>query len=160
VDDGFVIEVDGESVGAMQDHEEDEPMYRHAGADIFITASRHGQGLGTETVRVLARHLFEEREHCRLTIDPAADNVAAIRAYEKRASAGSGSCVSTSAVPTAPGTMGCWWTCSRRSSDNDRMPNTGPGRACRSRTPQYSMCSTYAVRLDEQSTYVPTARRG
>ena len=56
-------------------------MYRHAGIDIFLTASRHR--LGTEATRLLARHLFEERGHHRLTIDPAADNAAAIRTYEK-----------------------------------------------------------------------------
>ena len=39
--------------------------------------------MGAEAIRVLARHLFEERGHHRLTIDPAADNAAAIRAYEK-----------------------------------------------------------------------------
>ena len=82
-DEGFVIEANGEVVGAIQYHEEDDPMYRHAGIDIFLTASRHGQGLGTEAIRLLARHLFEERGHHRLTIDPAADNAAAIRAYEK-----------------------------------------------------------------------------
>ncbi|HET9966482.1 MAG TPA: GNAT family protein [Rubrobacter sp.] len=82
-DEGFVIEAGGEVVGAIQYHEEDDPMYRHAGIDIFLTASRHGQGLGTEAIRLLARHLFEERDHHRLTIDPAADNAAAIRAYEK-----------------------------------------------------------------------------
>ncbi len=31
----------------------------------------------------LARYLIDERGHHRLTIDPAADNAAAIRAYEK-----------------------------------------------------------------------------
>jgi aminoglycoside 6'-N-acetyltransferase len=82
-DDGFVIEAYGDVVGAIQYHEENEPMYRHAGMDIFLTTSRHGQGLGTEAIRLLARHLFEERGHHRLTIDPAADNTAAIRAYEK-----------------------------------------------------------------------------
>ena len=82
-DGGFVIEVDGEVIGAIQYHEENEPMYRHAGMDVFLTTSRHGQGLGTEALRVLARYLFEERGHHRLTIDPAADNAAAIRAYEK-----------------------------------------------------------------------------
>ena len=82
-DDGFVIEAAGEVVGAIQYHEESEPMYRHAGIDIFLTTSRHGQGMGTEAIRLLARHLFEERGHHRLTIDPAADNTAAIRAYER-----------------------------------------------------------------------------
>jgi aminoglycoside 6'-N-acetyltransferase len=82
-DDGFIIEADGEVVGAIQYHEENEPMYRHAGVDIFLTTSRHGEGLGTEALRVLAGYLFEERGHHRLTIDPAADNTAAIRAYER-----------------------------------------------------------------------------
>jgi aminoglycoside 6'-N-acetyltransferase len=82
-DEGFVIEVDGKVVGAIQYGEEDDPMYRHANIDIFLATSRHGQGLGTEAIRLLARHLFEERGHHRLTIDPAADNAAAIRAYEK-----------------------------------------------------------------------------
>ena len=79
----LVIEVDGEVIGAIQFAEEPDPMYRHAGIDIYLTSARHNQGLGTEAVGVLARHLIEERGHHRLTIDPAADNVAAIRAYEK-----------------------------------------------------------------------------
>ena len=80
---GFVIEANGEVLGAIQYHEENEPMYRHAGMDIFITTSRHGEGLGTEAIRLLARYLFVERGHHRLTIDPAAENAAAIRAYER-----------------------------------------------------------------------------
>ena len=79
----FVVEADGEIVGAIQYDEVTDPMYRHASIDIFLTAARHGQGLGSEAVRVLARYLIEERGHHRLTIDPAADNTAAIRAYEK-----------------------------------------------------------------------------
>jgi aminoglycoside 6'-N-acetyltransferase len=43
-DEGFVIEEYGEVVGAVQCHEVDDPMYRHAGMDFFVTASRHGQG--------------------------------------------------------------------------------------------------------------------
>src|SRR3712207_9582992 len=72
VDDAFVVEADGEVVGAIQYHEENEPMYRHAGIDIYLTASRHGQGLGTEAIRLLTGYLFEEHGHHRLTIDPAA----------------------------------------------------------------------------------------
>ena len=79
----FVIEADGEIIGAIQYGEENEPMYRHASIDIFLTTARHGQGFGSEAVRILARYLIEERGHHRLTIDPAADNAAAIRAYEK-----------------------------------------------------------------------------
>ena len=79
----FVVEADGEVIGAIQYDEEQDPMYRHAGIDIFLTTSRHDQGFGSQAVRLLARHLIEERGHHRLTIDPAADNAAAIRAYEK-----------------------------------------------------------------------------
>jgi aminoglycoside 6'-N-acetyltransferase len=79
----LVIESDGEMIGAVQYDEETDPMYRRAGIDIFLTTSRHAQGFGSEAVRVLARYLIEERGHHRLTIDPAADNAAAISAYEK-----------------------------------------------------------------------------
>ena len=79
----FVIELDGEVIGAVQYFEEEDPMYRHANIDVYLTAARHGQGLGSEAVRVLAKHLLEEQGHHRLTIDPAAANAAAIRAYGK-----------------------------------------------------------------------------
>ena len=82
-DNAFVIEVEGDVVGAIQYHEENEPMYRHAGMDIYLSVSRQGEGLGTEALRVLARYLFDERGHHRLTIDPAAVNAAAIRTYER-----------------------------------------------------------------------------
>jgi aminoglycoside 6'-N-acetyltransferase len=79
----LAIEVDGEVVGAVQFFEEEDPMYRHANIDLYLTTSRHGHGLGSEAVRVLARHLLEERGHHRLTIDPAAANRAAIRTYQR-----------------------------------------------------------------------------
>jgi aminoglycoside 6'-N-acetyltransferase len=79
----YAIEADGELIGAIQYGEEADPDYRHANLDIFLTAERHGQGLGSAAIRVLARHLFDERGHHRLTIDPAADNERAIRAYER-----------------------------------------------------------------------------
>jgi aminoglycoside 6'-N-acetyltransferase len=82
-DTGFAIEIDGEVAGAIQFWEEDAPMYRHANVDLFLTTPRHGQGLGTDAVRTMVRYLIEERSHHRLTIDPAADNAAAIRCYEK-----------------------------------------------------------------------------
>jgi aminoglycoside 6'-N-acetyltransferase len=79
----FAIELDGEVVGLAQYHEEDDPMYRHAGIDVFLAEHVQGQSLGTDAVRTLARYLIHERGHHRLVIDPAADNAAAIRAYEK-----------------------------------------------------------------------------
>ena len=51
--------------------------------DLFLTTARHGQGLGADTVRTLARWLFEDRGHHRITIDPAVANERAIRAYER-----------------------------------------------------------------------------
>ncbi len=79
----LAIEREGELVGLIQYHEENEPDFRHAGIDIFLAERVQGRGLGTDAVRTLARYLIEERGHHRLTIDPAADNVAAIRTYEK-----------------------------------------------------------------------------
>ena len=58
-------------------------MYRHAGIDIYLSARGQGQGLGTEAVALMARFLFGQRGHHRLTIDPAAANHRAIRCYEK-----------------------------------------------------------------------------
>ena len=79
----FVVEVDGEVAGLVQYAEEDEPDYRHAGIDIFLSTRVHGRGIGTETVAVLAAYLVDKRGHHRLTIDPAAANTAAIRCYGK-----------------------------------------------------------------------------
>jgi aminoglycoside 6'-N-acetyltransferase len=79
----FAIELDGKVIGLIQYHDEEDPMYRHAGIDLFISEHAHGQGLGTDAVRTLASYLIRERGHHRLVIDPAADNAAAIRAYEK-----------------------------------------------------------------------------
>ena len=70
-------------VGAIQWQEEDDPMYRHAGMDLYIDPAAHGRGIGTDAVRTLARHLIEDRGHHRLVIDPAVDNAAAIRCYAK-----------------------------------------------------------------------------
>ena len=63
----LVIEVDGEVIGAAQFDEVGDPMYRSANIDLYLTTVRHGQGLGSEAVRLLARHLIEERGHHRLT---------------------------------------------------------------------------------------------
>src|SRR3954451_13633769 len=79
----LAIEREGELVGLIQYHEENEPDFRHAGIDVFPAKRAQGHGLGTDAVLTLARYLIDERGHHRLTIDPAADNAAAIRAYEK-----------------------------------------------------------------------------
>ena len=79
----LVIEVDGRVAGMIQYAEELTPKYRHASIDLFLDPAVHNQGHGTEAVREVARMLVEERGHHRITIDPAAANTAAIRAYEK-----------------------------------------------------------------------------
>jgi aminoglycoside 6'-N-acetyltransferase len=79
----FVIEVEGSVAGLIQYSEENEPDYRHAGIDIAVGSSWQGRGIGPDAIRTLARHLFEERGHHRLTIDPAVANDRAIRAYER-----------------------------------------------------------------------------
>jgi aminoglycoside 6'-N-acetyltransferase len=79
----LTIVVDGAVAGLVQFWEETEPRYRHAGIDMFLDPALHGQGLGTEALRQVVRHLFRERGHHRIAIDPAAANAAAIRAYEK-----------------------------------------------------------------------------
>ncbi len=79
----FAIELAGEVVGSIQFSEELEPDDRHAGIDLFLTTVVHGRGLGRDAVRTLARFLFAERGHRRITIDPAAANERAIRAYRR-----------------------------------------------------------------------------
>ena len=79
----WAVEADGELAGSIQASEEDDADYRHAGIDIFLSSRFQGRGLGTDAVRTVARWLFEERGHHRLTIDPAAANARAIRTYEK-----------------------------------------------------------------------------
>lgn len=79
----FVIESERELVGFIQFAEEGDAEFRHAGIDLFISERHQGKGLGTDAIRTLARYLIEKRGHHRLTIDPAADNAVAIRAYER-----------------------------------------------------------------------------
>ncbi|MGQ0617532.1 MAG: GNAT family N-acetyltransferase [Acidimicrobiia bacterium] len=79
----YVIETDGRVVGWVQWSAEDDPDYRHASLDIYLDPAVHGRGIGTDALRTLARHLFDEHGHHRLVIDPAAANVAAVRSYAK-----------------------------------------------------------------------------
>ena len=78
---GYAVLFDGAVIGFAQYGENDDPMYRHAGIDLFLDPGVHGRGLGRDTVRTVARHLLHDRGHHRLVIDPAADNEAAIRCY-------------------------------------------------------------------------------
>jgi aminoglycoside 6'-N-acetyltransferase len=79
----YVIEFADRPAGAIQYSAEEDPDYRHANIDLYLDPAVHGQGLGADAVRTLARHLFDDLGHHRIEIDPAADNTAAIRCYEK-----------------------------------------------------------------------------
>ena len=79
----WAIEIGGEVVGFIQADEESEPMYRHASIDIVLGAAGQDRGLGSDAIRAVCRWLFDARGHHRITIDPAAHNARAIRAYER-----------------------------------------------------------------------------
>jgi aminoglycoside 6'-N-acetyltransferase len=79
----WVIEHEDRVVGFIQDWEETDPDYRHAGIDLFLATQAQGQGLGPDAIRTLAAHLIDDRGHHRLTIDPVAANERAIRAYSR-----------------------------------------------------------------------------
>lgn len=75
--------VEGEIVGFVQFAEEPDPAYRFASIDLFVAPQRHRQGLASDAIATLVDHLTREKGHHRVTIDPATDNEAAIRCYEK-----------------------------------------------------------------------------
>jgi aminoglycoside 6'-N-acetyltransferase len=79
----WAIEEGGEVVGLVQASEETDPQYRHASIDIVLASAAQDRGLGSDAIRTVARWLFDVRGHHRLTIDPAASNERAIRAYER-----------------------------------------------------------------------------
>jgi len=51
--------------------------------DLFLATRAQGRGLGPDSIRTVARWLFEARGHHRLTIDPLVANEAAIGAYTR-----------------------------------------------------------------------------
>lgn len=79
----LVIEMGGQVAGGIQYDEEQDPMYRRASIDIFLGSNYQGRGAGAEAIALLARFLFDQRGHHRITIDPAAANQQAIRCYRK-----------------------------------------------------------------------------
>jgi aminoglycoside 6'-N-acetyltransferase len=84
-EDGTVlgVEVAGEIAGIIQFYEDLDVQYHSAAVDISLGAQWQGRGIGGDAIRTLVRYLFEQRMHHRITIDPAAANTRAIRAYEK-----------------------------------------------------------------------------
>ena len=79
----FLIEQGDEAIGFIQCYEVEDPMYRHASIDIALRSKWQGKGIGPEAIQILASYLIKERGHHRLTIDPAAHNTRAIKAYRR-----------------------------------------------------------------------------
>lgn len=78
-----IVGPEGVLVGWIQFYEHNHRDYRFAGLDLFIAPQHQRRGYAVEAIRLVCRYLLEERQHHRLVIDPAADNKAAIAAYEK-----------------------------------------------------------------------------
>ena len=79
----MVVEHQGAVIGFIQYYEETDPNYRWAGIDIVLHPEWCNQGLGTDALRTLARHLFDDLGHHRIMIDPRATNRRAIASYRK-----------------------------------------------------------------------------
>jgi aminoglycoside 6'-N-acetyltransferase len=79
----LTVLVDGEVAGYVQFWEESDPGSRHADVDIFLGPDAQDRGLGTEAMRVVLRHLIDERGHHRVTLGTSVDNARAIRCYDK-----------------------------------------------------------------------------
>lgn len=80
---GLVIGLEGRLIGFIQYFEETDPNYRHAMIDIVLHPDWCNRGLGTDALRTLARHLFDDLGHHRIAIDPAVVNARAIASYRK-----------------------------------------------------------------------------
>ena len=79
----LVIEAGGSVAGLIQFGEVTEPAYRSASVDVFLGEDHQRQGLGTDAIRTLCRHLLTDGGHHRITIDPDARNGPAIRTYAR-----------------------------------------------------------------------------
>jgi len=79
----YAVLLEGDVIGYAQWYEDTDPMFRHAGVDLFLDAAFHGRGLGTEVVRVVCAHLIDEQGFHRIVIDPEVANQIAIACYRK-----------------------------------------------------------------------------
>ncbi|MFG3283242.1 GNAT family N-acetyltransferase [Streptomyces sp. NPDC048111] len=76
----FLVYAQGTAVGYAQ--------YWHAaategGIDLVLTAGARGRGLGPDAAHALLTHLWLDLGWRRVTVDPVATNVRAVRAWEK-----------------------------------------------------------------------------
>jgi aminoglycoside 6'-N-acetyltransferase len=76
----YVVEEDGAPVGYVQAWTDDGG--KSGGIDLVLEPAARGRGLGPDAGRALAEHLVG-RGWDPVTVDPALDNLVAIRAWEK-----------------------------------------------------------------------------
>ena len=79
----FAIVADGEVIGLIQWGDDSYEDNRRAYVDIFVGDEHVGRGVGTEALRQMISTLIHEHGYHRITLDPAVENEAAIRSYEK-----------------------------------------------------------------------------
>ena len=79
----FAIVADGEIVGLIQWGDDSYEDNRHAYVDIFVGDDYARRGIGTDALRKMTSMLIEQHGYHRITLDPAVENEAAIRSYEK-----------------------------------------------------------------------------
>ena len=79
----FAIVAGVEVVGLIQWGDDSYEETRHAYVDIFVGDEYAGRGLGTEAMRQMIEVLTKQHGYHRITLDPAVENLAAIRSYDK-----------------------------------------------------------------------------
>ena len=76
----FIVEAGGAPIGYLQCWADDAAS---GGLDMFLVPAARHRGLGRDAARALVRYLVQERGRRRVTVDPAAGNARAIRAWGK-----------------------------------------------------------------------------
>jgi aminoglycoside 6'-N-acetyltransferase len=76
----FIVEAAGAPVGSLQCCPDGAAS---GGIDLFLVPAARGRGLGPDAARALVRYLLEARGWRRVTVDPAADNARALRAWAR-----------------------------------------------------------------------------
>ncbi|GAA4479823.1 GNAT family protein [Microbacterium panaciterrae] len=79
---GFVIDVDGETVGTVGLFDIDE-LSRHAEVGIALSPAVRGRGIGTDAIRQIVEFAFVRANLRRVHLEVISSNAAAIRVYEK-----------------------------------------------------------------------------
>ena len=77
-----IVEIDGETAGAIFMYPEDDPEYLHVVMHLFLGERWYGRRFGAEALSIMIGHLASIGHH-RFTLDPNVNNGPAIRSYER-----------------------------------------------------------------------------